>query len=96
MKTKLSRWQILFYFSLTIVTLWLILKVTGVIQTPLWLEYGLPLGGFILGALSLYQDFLEKIHRIAIDVATLRVEFKHLSVKVGEHDGILQGKTTKV
>jgi hypothetical protein len=42
---KVSIWQILFYFSMFILTVWLILKVTGVIQTPLWLEYGIPGAG---------------------------------------------------
>jgi len=87
---KISKWQILFYLSLTVITIWLILKVTGVIHTAPWLEYGVPIAGFILGLLSFYQDLLENVHAIAIDTATLKVEFKHLSGKVDTHEDMLR------
>jgi hypothetical protein len=57
---KKSVWDYLFYFSMLVVTFWLILKIAGVIKTPFWLEYGVPIGSFIVGLLTFFQSLNRK------------------------------------
>ena len=68
MQKHISPWQILFYFSLSVLTLWLILKVAGVIQTPVWLEYGVPIASLILVALAQYQHIIETLAQLVVKV----------------------------
>ena len=39
MKDRISFWDILAWVALGIIISWLILKMFGIINTPLWLEY---------------------------------------------------------
>ena len=77
-ENRISFWQIVFYISMSILTLWLILKVTGVIGTPLWLELGVPIASAIASIFALYQNILEKISTLAVGLATLTVKVDHL------------------
>ncbi len=77
-KNRISFWQIVFYISISILTLWLILKVTGVIGTPLWLELGVPIASAIASVFAIYQNILEKINTLAVALATLTVKVDHL------------------
>lgn len=86
MMPKYSKWQILFYVSWTVVAIWLVLKVIGVIQTPIWLEYGIPMGGLLLGAWGIYHNLMENINKLAVGFATLNVKFDNLSSKVDHID----------
>ena len=61
----------MFYASLGVLLLWLILKSVGVIHTPFWLEYGIPIASVIFGALSVYKSILDSVHTIALNLATL-------------------------
>ena len=74
---RISGWRILFYLSLLVVTVWLILKLAGVIQSPVWLEYGVPFAGLLIGFLALFQELLKNIHAIALDVNTLKLKVDH-------------------
>ncbi len=74
---KISAWDIIFFMSMGVLTLWLILKLTGVIQTPLWLEVGIPVATMIVGFGSLYTNLLEKVNRIAVDTAETRIRMNH-------------------
>lgn len=65
---KLNFWDYLFYTSMSVVMLWVILKSIGVIQTPFWLQYGLPVGGFVLGVFALYYNLLNNIMNINVKV----------------------------
>ena len=38
-KGKMNIWDVIAWLALFGIVLWLILKVTGIIATPLWLEY---------------------------------------------------------
>ena len=78
MKQDFSIWQWLFYVSWAILSLWLILKVTGVIKTPIWLEYGVPIGSFILGVLGLYKNIIENISLLREGFAKVTVKVEHL------------------
>lgn len=75
-------WDIIFYTSLLVLTIWVILKSIGVIHTPTWLEYGVPFTGLIFTALSFYQKIIEKVNTIAVGLATLNVRFDHLDKDV--------------
>ncbi len=55
-------WETIFYIALGVFILWALLKSFGIIQSPAWLEVGVPAvsGGVAIG--SFYQKFrqLEK------------------------------------
>ena len=72
-------WEYMFYFSLFVMTVWLILKVTGVINTPVWLEYGVPIGSFILAFLSSQRTILEKVHQTATALSALSIHTEYLT-----------------
>lgn len=71
LEQKISFWQVLFYLSLAVVTLWLILKLSGIIQTPVWLEFGVPIAGLIVGIFSLYHDIISAIQRLGDRISPL-------------------------
>ena len=73
-----SPWQLLFYFSMSVLTVWLILKIIGIIQTPAWLEYGVPIGSLILGLFGLYRDLLKSINGIAVGLAVVSTKIDHI------------------
>ncbi len=54
-----------------VLTIWLILKVTGVIQTPVWLELGVPVASLIIGVFALYHNLIEKMNQLAINFVSL-------------------------
>ena len=81
-KQKVSIWQILFYFSMGVVLLWLILKLSGVIQTPLWLEVGVPTAGLLLGIFTLYRNIFNGIKDLSVGLATVAVKVDHIEKDV--------------
>ena len=70
---KRSVWDYLFYASLLILLIWLILKVTGVIRTPVWLEYGVPIATVIMTFFTFYQGLLDKIFSMQLQINVLAV-----------------------
>ncbi|GEM_PF-1415292 len=87
---KISLWQILFYLSMGVVVLWLILKLTGVIQTPVWLEFGVPIFSLVFGIFTLYRNLLNGIKDISVGLATVAVKVDHIEKDVSslKHDMI--------
>ncbi|MBI2671541.1 hypothetical protein HYX16_01265 [Candidatus Woesearchaeota archaeon] len=90
---KLKITKYLFYLGLLIIAVWALLKITGIVQTPLWFEIGLPTAGFIITMLSfyqdlyrsmnkIYQDLSKDINKIAINVSILNTKFEHLDKDV--------------
>ena len=79
---KLNIWDYLFYLSLIVLTIWLILKSIGVINTPFWLEYGVPIVTIVITSLTFYKNILDSIGKLAINLATLNTKFSHLDSKV--------------
>ncbi|MBI4139366.1 hypothetical protein HY483_00200 [Candidatus Woesearchaeota archaeon] len=75
---KVSTGDFVFYSAMGVLTLWLILKIIGVIKTPLWLEYGVPLGSLILGGVMFYHTLTDSIRSLAISVATLATRVDHV------------------
>src|SRR3989344_5052134 len=90
MEQKISIWQVVFYLSLLVITIWVILKSVGIIQTPFWLEYGVPIAGFVITFLAFYQNLIEKINQFAINLVSLNYKVdnldKDLSSKIGNID----------
>lgn len=76
-KMKRPIWDYLFYLSLLILTVWLILKVTGVINTPVWLEYGVPIGSFILTFLTMFQSWNNRFSELIVQVARVESTVVH-------------------
>lgn len=70
--------EYLFYAGLGVLTLWLILKVTGVIQTPVWLEYGVPIGSGILAAFNLLRTLMKEMSAVRSDVARVDSKVTHI------------------
>lgn len=64
-------------------TLWLILKLTGIIQTPVWLEHGIPIAGVILGVFSCYQHLLKTLMHLVVKVDRLESDVHVLKADAG-------------
>ena len=79
---KVNYWELGFYASLIALTIWLILKVIGVIQTPVWLEYGIPIGSLIIGFLTFYQNIINAIHEVTKGLAVITSRVNHVEEKV--------------
>ncbi|MEK6937059.1 MAG: hypothetical protein AABW58_03230, partial [Nanoarchaeota archaeon] len=71
MKRELNFWDYVFYISLLVIFIWVTLKILGIIQTPLWLEFGIPIYGLLFTTLAFYKNILDSIKEIAIGLATL-------------------------
>lgn len=78
MNKEISVWQIMFYVSWTVLSIWLILKVTGIIQTPIWLEYGVPIGSLIIGVFGLYHNIMEAFNKLSVNLAALTSKVNHM------------------
>lgn len=89
MKQKISFWQWVFYISWSILGIWILLKIAGIIKTPFWLEFGLPAASAFIAILGLYQNVLEQITKVSVGLATLTARFDH----VHENVKILNTKT---
>lgn len=72
-----SVWDYLFYASMAVLALWLILKVAGVINTPVWLEYGVPIGSAVLGLVTLFQSFNDKFISIFSQLSRMNARLDH-------------------
>ncbi len=75
---EISVWQLMFYVSWTVLSIWLILKVAGVIKTLIWLEYGVPVASLIIGIFGLYHNLMDNIKKLSVGFATLNMKFEHL------------------
>ena len=71
-------WQAMFYLGWSIVAIWTLLKSLEIIHTPVWLEYGVPLLGLLIGALALYTAVMDKITMLSVNLATLNASFIHV------------------
>ena len=75
---KIKLYDTIIWGGLIYITIWLILKMAGVIQTPLWIEYspaliGIVSFGVLLVKLSLcFGKFLERVNRFEQDFQDLK------------------------
>lgn len=100
---KRTIWDYLFYLSMLVVGVWLVLKVTGYIQTPLWLEFGVPGGALFIGFLTFYQGLMNKmfamqrdISKLAINDARTEERLKHVEIKLTHIDCDVESLKTDV
>ena len=84
MKERMSTWQVLFYLSMAVLALWTILKSIGVINTPPWLEYGVPIGSLLIGFLTMLHTITDKISQLSTSFAVFLTKFEHLEIKTGK------------
>lgn len=87
-------WDYLAWMCLAGIALWLILKVLGVINTPIWLEYS-PL----FGAVYLAGWAMSRLDILKEDVSILKTDVKILKEDVGilKNDvGALKNETKTV
>ena len=75
-------WRVLFYISMGGLALWTVLKSVGIIQTPFWLEYGVPAGMLIVGIFSLFNNLLKNVHTVALGLAVLTSKVNHIEKDV--------------
>jgi len=73
----------MFYSSLATIMIWLILKIIGIIQTPVWLEYGVPVTSLVIAVFSLFHELIKDLTSIKIDVAELKINVTHLDKDMG-------------
>lgn len=77
--------EIVYWIALGYIVIWLLLKVIGVINTPVWLEYS-PLFAAIFaagGAMQKMRGMDKTIHAIGSDVKAIKEGFVQLRA---EHD----------
>jgi len=92
---RISIWDILFWVALAILSIWLVLKLTGIIQTPVWQDL-LPLGfSAILLLLSAWGK-LSKIDNIEREIRRINYKIEKvgndlIEIKT-EHNLVKQGK----
>lgn len=89
-KRHMIFWDYLAWFILLLITIWLILKVSGVIQTPSWLQYS-PLFGvvYLAGwamkkldtAIDDIKDIKDDVKYIEKDINILRKKCPELNSK---------------
>lgn len=78
-----SGWDILFYLSLASLLIWLILKLTGVINSPPLLEYGFPILSVALAFFTLYQGLNNRLAAISIGVARTETKVEYIEKEMG-------------
>lgn len=77
-----SKWDYLFYLCLITLTIWLVLKVTGVINTLVWLEYGVPMGTLILGFYTFYETLIDKFFIMISKISKLEANDARMEVRL--------------
>ena len=82
MHHRRSSWEISFYVSLLIILLWLVLKLTGVINTPPLLEYGLPILSGMYAFFALYRDLLDRFSRLGTGLTKAFMKIEHVEKEV--------------
>ena len=80
---KRSIWDYLFYASLLIISIWLILKVSGVISSPAWLEYGIPVAGAVVTFLTFHYSIMDKIVTLSVNMARSEERLIHVEKDIG-------------
>lgn len=74
-KKELNIWDIIAWIVLALILVWLILKVFGIINTPIFIEYA-P----YFGAVYLIGWQIHKLESVASDVKDLK-RFKNATIK---------------
>ena len=92
----------MFWISVAVVVVWMVLKAVGVIQSPAWQEL-LPYAGSLAAIVAYFQKsgrYLEKIDHIGIDLHNFKAEmsefrnkteirFEEVKAQLHKHDNRL-------
>lgn len=90
-------WPAVFYFSMLVLFIWLVLKVTGTVQSPLWFDYGIPVGSFMLGILAFFRGFMQQFAKVEVRISVLETrvdmgfsrvdsQFRHIDNRFSQVD----------
>ncbi len=90
MHRRYSHWELLFYLSLLVLLVWLIFKVTGVINTPALLEYGVPIFSAMFALFTLYRDLMERMNRMGNGLVRVAVKMENVENRVARVEDIVQ------
>jgi len=74
MVKKINVWDAVAWIALAVIIIWVILKVTGIINTPLWLTY-VP----VYSAVYIAGWQIHKLHSVAENVKELK-NFKNATI----------------
>lgn len=79
-----SIWDYLAWIILFLITIWIILKITGIIQTPIWLQYSPLLGVIYLAgwAMSKLDTATEDIKEIKTDIEEIKKDTQEIETDV--------------
>lgn len=95
-RREVAFWEMVFYASWTVLTIWFILKMAGVINTPKWLEFGVPAASLIIGSLGLFKNLMDSINKNNIGLVTLTLKFEQMDGKVDKIDKRVDGIDKKL
>lgn len=90
MSREISFWDIVFHFAMLVLAIWTILKSTGYINTPVWLEYGIPLSGVIFSFLAFYHSIIGIVFKIKDELSSMKIDIAKINVKLDHHDKDLE------
>lgn len=88
--TKVYDW--IFWISIGVIVVWMILKAAGIIQSPQWQEL-LPFAGAVAAIAAYFQKsgaFFQRVDHIADDLHTFKsetkAELREISGRLKQHD----------
>lgn len=81
-RREVAFWEMVFYASWSVLTIWFILKMAGFINTPKWLEFGVPVASLIIGILGLFKNLMDSINKLAITTTLHTLQLKHIEKDV--------------
>ncbi len=81
---KIRPWEFVFYLSLVTLLFWLILKLTGVINTPVLIEYGIPITSVLFGFFALYRDMMAQIHKVSRVLTKIVTKINYMEKDIEE------------
>lgn len=96
MSREISFWYVLFHLSLLVVFIWVILKSVGIIQTPDWIKYGIPVGGVIFSFFAFYHSIIGVVFTIKDELSSVKIDVAKITVKLDHHDKDLEFIKTKL
>ena len=86
-------WRYTFYGSLIVLSIWTVLKVIGVIQTPAIVEFGIPAAGLIVGVLALYKGLLMMFHKMDVRFSVFEAK---MGIRVGNVENKMENLDAKM
>jgi hypothetical protein len=83
-------WDYLAWICLAGIAIWVILKVLGIINTPIWLEYS-PL----YGAVYLAGWYMNKLERAIVDIKDMKTDISNMKTDISNIKTEINSMKTK-